>query len=87
MRQLSRTTVTLTVAVQDTVFSRQMPCRGTTPVVRSVVKGGRFQPNFATSPSGCKWVYRLSIVRLLWPVMEATSNGCNPFSNKRDAAS
>lgn len=47
----------------------------------------RYQSSRANKLSGFRWVYRFSICMLRWPVIEATSIGCRPFSNNRDAAS
>lgn len=44
-------------------------------------------PNFRARFSASTWVYRLSMARLLCPVMLATSMMRSPFSNRRDVAS
>ena len=45
------------------------------------------QPSFLTRSSALKWVYRISILVSLCPVIVATSTGFKPFSNSLDVAS
>ena len=44
-------------------------------------------PNLFTKSSALRCVYRLSICKVLWPVMAATSMGLSPFSKSREVAS
>ena len=46
-----------------------------------------FYPSLPTKSSTLKWVYRLNICTVSWPVIEATSISPKPFSKSLEVAS
>ena len=57
------------------------------PVFMGMLVLENTHPNIPTRSSALKCVYRLSICRVLWPVMAATCMGFNPFSKSLLVAS